>query len=87
MILLLLLTVTLVTAQVSHTPIVPKIEIVRFTPNIKSVPSSTAFKANFPALGYEIGGAVYETHNGLLNEELHNRTFYNKSKSCQLYNS
>ena len=52
MILLLFIVVTLTSAQVSHAPIVPKIEIIRFTPNIKSVPSGTAFKANFPALGY-----------------------------------
>jgi hypothetical protein len=52
MITLLFFIVTLATAQVSHAPILPKIEFVRFTPNIKSVPSATAFKANFPALGY-----------------------------------
>lgn len=87
MILILILGVVLAAAQVSHAPIPPEIKNVRFSPVIKTVPSGTAFTATFPALGYEIGGSVFETHDGLLNEQIHSKRFYNKSSSCQLYNS
>ena len=69
-------------SQVNHLPIIPKVEKVTFSPNVRTVPSTTLIQEIFPSLGYEISGAVYETHNGLLSEQIHNSSFYNKSTSC-----
>jgi hypothetical protein len=62
MISILLALIVLSSAQVSHDLLPLQIESVHFAPVIKTVPSSIAFKTIFPALGYEIGGQVYETH-------------------------
>lgn len=48
-----------------------------FAQKVKTVPSDTSFKNVFPGLGYEIGGAVYETHQGLLDNQLYNKQYYN----------
>lgn len=82
MIVIVLCVLWIANSQVSHLPIVPKVEKVTFSPNVKTVPSTTLIEEIFPSLGYEIGGAVYETHNGLLSEQIHNSSFYNKSTSC-----
>ena len=59
MILILLLCLTLAASQVSHQPITPKIASVKIGRSVRSVPSNTAFRIVFPAIGYDIGGKVY----------------------------
>jgi hypothetical protein len=38
-------------------------------------------------LGYDIGGAIFETHSGLLDSNLFDISVYQKSDSCVLYKS
>jgi hypothetical protein len=59
MFILMLVCLGFVGAQVSHEPIVPEVVKVKFAQSSRTVPSSTAFRTKFPALGYQIGGAVY----------------------------
>lgn len=58
-ILIVLLGLNIAYSQVSHDPIALNVIPVYFSPNIKTVPSDTAFRTTFPEIGYQIGGAVY----------------------------
>lgn len=68
MIIMLVLWAAPLLAQVSHLPILPEVANVEFGVSTRIVPEMTAFKQTFPALGYDIGGAVYETNKVILND-------------------
>jgi len=72
-------------AQVSHEPIKPKVVDVHIGRTVKTIPSNTAFSEVFPILGYDIGGKVYETNEGLVDQTLFDTYVYSESTSCNLY--
>ena len=76
MILLLVLSVGLVAGQVSHEPIIPRVVNTEMGRTIRTVPSNTAFREVFPLIGYDIGGKVYETHQGLVDANLFDQQVY-----------
>lgn len=76
MILILMLAAVLVATQVSHEPIKAEVVKVHVGRKVKTVPSNVAFSHNFSLLGYDIGGRIFETTEGLVDSSLFNSSFY-----------
>ena len=51
------------------------------------VPAGSVFTDSFNYLGYEYGGAVYDTHDDLHGDQINNSSFYRKSIACEYFNS